>query len=269
MNARRIGWLVAFIAASACTSLVDAPARETPFVYLLLSPAPVTRRDVVADSTPWALVVSTITPIEARYRSVERFRLRRAADNATFVWNVRAKTGLAGDSFGLEIDGGANANVILDVTGDSGTLGWRSLTGRSTYTLDVVSEGASISGVATIPDRPVLQLTEQGTAHIVRWNKTAGAVGYFVETLSEEGAGRFSSDTAFRWCESDVPGSPPPRTLRVVALDRNAYRYFTDSTAASVGLSGALGLFGGANEARLTLAGPPLPADEACYATRP
>jgi hypothetical protein len=269
VNARRLLCVAAIFASSACASLVDVPARDRPFVYLLLSPAPVTRREDVADSMPWALVASTVTPIEARYRTVERFRLRRVADNASFVWTTIPMTGRAGNSYGIVIDGGANANVVLHAAGDSGALGWRSLSGGSTYALDVLSEGTSITGMATIPARPILQLTEQGTAHIVRWTRSAGAAGYFVETLGEEGAGRFSSDTAFRWCEREIFGSPAPRTLRVVALDQNAYWYFTDSTAAGIGLSGALGLFGGANEARLTLSGPPVPADDACYDTRP
>ena len=254
---------------SACGSIVDAPARDTSFIYLLLSPSPVTSRQVIADSTPWALVASTITPIDARYRSVERFRLRRESDGASFVWRSKQLVGKLGSYSGVVIDGGANANVILTAGGDSGAFGWRSLAEGATYSLDVMSEGAAITGVATIPERPVLQLTEQGTAHVVRWSRVAGAAGYFVQKLSEGGAGTVSTDTAYVWCELDISGTPPARVLRVVALDQNAYRYFADSTLAGAGVTGALGLFGGANEARLTLTGPPEPADQSCYTTRP
>ena len=269
MRSRNLIGQAGLVLANACGSIVDAPSRDTPFIYLLLSPSPVTRRISVADSTPWALVASTITPIDARYRSVDRFRLRRESDGASFVWRSRQLTGKLGAYFGVVVDSGTNANVVLTAAGDSGALGWRSLLDGATYSLDVMSEGVAITGVATIPERPVLQLTEQGTAHVVRWNKVAGAAGYFVETLTALGSGRVSTDTAYVWCEQEVFGAPPPRVLRVVALDQNAYRYLADSTLASAGVTGALGLFGGANEAKLTLTGPPVPAAQSCFTTRP
>lgn len=269
MIARGLVCLPAVLLSGACGSIVDAPARDTPFLYLLLSPSPVTSREIVADSTPWALVASTITPIDARYRSVERFRLRRESDGASYVWRARQLTGKLGTYFGVVIDGGTQANVILTAAGDSGAFGWRSLIEGGTYALDVMSEGVGITGTTTIPARPALEVTEEGTAHIVRWPRAYGAAGYHVRASDDFGPVRISADTAFVWCEHVTPGVPPPRRLRVVALDTNAFRYFGDSTVSAAGVTGALGLFGGANEARLELPGAPMEAGPDCSRVKP
>lgn len=253
----------------ACGGIVDAPVRDTPFVYALVSPAPVTRRAVVQDSTPWALLLTGRSPIEVSYRRVERFRMRRVRDAASFVWLPRTMTGTPDARFGLQVDGGAGANVHLRETGDSGGLGWRALTGGDSYTLEVLAEGASITGSATIPAAPQPVYSDVGSAHVVRWPRAPGAAGYFVQPMDMDFP-HFTVDTAFVWCESGWSGpSPSPRTLRIVALDANAYRYLSDTSVASAGLTGALGLFGGANEARLTLSGEPPPYDPECFMTRP
>lgn len=268
MIARRVVAALLAVMLAGCGGITDPPVGDTPFVYLLLSPTPVSNLSVVADSTPWALVATLETPVVARYREVTSFRVERVRDGADFVWLPRVVAGQFPGGFdGVLVAGGANANVTLAASGDSGGLGWRALTGADEYTLHVVAGGSgAISGRATIPEQPLLQLTESGSAHIVRWPRARGAAGYYVAP-SDAAYGRFTTDTAFVWCES--PYGPPdaPRYLRVVALDANAFRYLGDTTTAQAGLEGAVGLFGGANETRIAPTAPrPTGYDPSCAA---
>lgn len=254
------------VMAAACTGITDNP-RERPFVYLLLAATPVTSRATAPDSAPWAAVLTTRTPVDARYRDVEAFRLRRVRDGAVFIWRRRDVDEAAIGRIGFFVDGGSNANVTLTAAGDSGGLGWRALTEDDRYDLEIRSGGLTISGSAAIPPRPRLQLVERGTAHIVYWPRTPAAAAFYVDADNDRRIGTFTTDTAFVWCEVPVLGGS--RRLRVVALDENALRYLRDSTTAQAGLDGALGLFGGASEARLTLTGPPVNADAGCALTHP
>lgn len=247
---------------ASCGGITDAPPRDTPFVYLLLSPVPI---DAGPDSTPWALVATVRSPIEANYRTPVRFRVRRERDASEFVWMARDLAGsLPGSFAGVQLEHGANANVTLSAGGDSGALGWRSLTGGDIYALTTDAGGSRITGRAVIPEKPALQLVERGSAHVVTWQRARGAAGYFVRP-SEYASGRFTPDTQFVWCE--LPGSGPsaPRYLRVVALDSNAYRYLADSAVDRAGVVGALGLFGGAFEERVSPTSPrPTTIDPNC-----
>jgi hypothetical protein len=248
------------LVAAGCGGIADAPRTDTPFVYLLLSPTPL---GVVADSALWALVATVHTPVDADYLAPSSFRMQRASDGALFVWGTRPLSGaLPGGYAGVDVVGGANANVILSSAGDSGGLGWRALTWGSAYTLHAELPGATIEGRTTIPARPQLRIDEVGSAHLVSWPHAAGAAGYFVRP-GDYGYGRFTADTQFLWCE--IPGDVPPaqRFISVVALDTNAYRYLGDSTTAQAGLTGALGLFGGAAESRLAPSTPPPSAGDA------
>jgi hypothetical protein len=270
VSARRAMLLLLAGGLLGCAGITDPPAGDTPFVYLLLSPTPVSNLQAVADSTPWAVVATLPTLVDARYRSTASFHLRRTRDGALFVWQSREMTaGFPGGWDELIVAGGANANVTLAAAGDSGGLGWRALTGGDTYTLDAIAEGTHITGEATIPERPMLAITDSGSAHTVRWPKARGAAGYYVAPAGRP-LGSFTTDTAIKWCENpyDPPGSP--RYVRVVALDANAFRYLGDTTTAQAGVHGALGLFGGANEARIEPSTPrPTDIDPNCSPVLP
>lgn len=243
-----------------CAGITDPPTSDTPFVYLLLSPTPVSNLHTVADSTPWAVVATLPTLVDARYRSISSFHVRRTDDGALFIWRPRQVTAaFPGGYDEMVVAGGTNANVTLAAAGDSGGLGWRALTGGRSYTLDVIAEGTHITGEATVPERPMLVIADSGSGHVVRWPRARGAAGYYVAPANRP-SGSFTADTAVKWCENPYDPPDAPRYVRVVALDTNAFRYLGDTTTAQAGVHGALGLFGGANEARIEPA-TPRPAD--------
>jgi hypothetical protein len=237
---------------------------------------------LMSDSSVTATLLTGATAPQLRYRTAESFVMRRARDGAEFAWIPRPQTDTASvalDHFTNNVD--VSGNLRLPSAGIGPRLGWTGLEPGESYDLDVVSEGIRFTGRTVLPGRPAPRVGPPDAAgtRVVSWSPVVGAAGYTLRFLfAQDTAARaelrqrvslptvpilgarsvqtacpggrsevifVQTDTLFRVPEKSLVG--PPLTVRVIALDTNLTCYLTDSTRARSGLSGALGVFGGAS----------------------
>jgi hypothetical protein len=227
------------------------PVNEEPFLFLLVAPTPATRGGVVEDSTVYALLLTTGTPLQSTPRTAERFTMTRSRDAAAFAWGASSVD--PRDFFpsyrGVSMHRGGN--YALAERAAAPMAGRTDLRALDTLTLGITTLGREIRGTTVIPAAPVMSLGRDGTRDVVHWPRSAGAAGYQIT-----GYGTFpfiTADTLFVLFELEVEPGAPPLALHVTALDTNAYRYLSDSTVSRAGLTGAYGVFGAINGASLRL----------------
>jgi hypothetical protein len=148
----------------------------------------------------------------------------------------------------------SDGNYLLNhVTSPSG-LGSDSIVPLESYTLTIDTRGSQITGVTTVPAIPQPRLVVEGSRRFIVWGRVSGAAGYI------QGPGGFfqgflTSDTLVE-LGSQEQFQPPFTRFGVIALDTNAFRYLSDTTRASAGLVGGLGLFGAASAATISVPNP-------------
>ena len=255
-------WLLGAAAALACVQSISAcakdstltPVSDAPFVFVVLtsSQAPIGGPSQ-ADSSIIGLLLTVGSPISSPFRRAERFEMRRASDGALFAWAERTPSSSTGgaDYRGIRSsDGNYLLSHMTTVTG----LGADSITPLESYTLTIDTGGSQITGVTTVPAIPQPRLVVEGTRRFIVWGRVSGAAGY-IPGPSGFSQGFVTSDTLVE-LRSDQFGFPPIFQFGVIALDTNAFRYLSDTTRASAGLVGGLGLFGAASAATISVTTP-------------
>jgi hypothetical protein len=117
--------------------------------------------------------------------------------------------------------------------------------------------GRIVTGSVTTPAAPVPEIIVIGGVRSVVFSPVAGAAGYLVDADTDRSPARIVTDTVvpLRYDREQMFLPPNPK-FRVIALDPNLFRYASDTTVASAGLTGALGVFGAATGATLSLPTP-------------
>jgi hypothetical protein len=230
------------------------PASNAPFVFIVLTSSHVgIGAEPEPDSSIIALLLTVGTAFASPFRTAERFEMQRSSDGALFGWTERTPSSARRpvDDRGISVTDG---NYILNHATTAGGLGADSIAPLESYTLTIDTEGSLITGRTTVPGLPQPRLVTEGTQRFVVFPPVPGAAGYIEHADTEhEVFGPFlSTDTVLelRFGRQPIPQNPE---FRVVALDTNAFRYLSDTTRASAGLVGALGLFGAASSARIAL----------------
>lgn len=244
--------LILFGGMSACTDdpLTPAPS-DVPFLYLLIAPTPLPRAgEAPADSTIYALLLTTGTPLQTSPRTAEQFRMTRTRDGAAFAWSASTIDSLfANYRVASFFNGG---NYALAERGSAQGAGRSDLRALDTLVLRVTTQGRELQGTTVIPARPALALAREGAQWVVRWPRAAGAAAYHI-TGYLTGFPEITTDTFYVLFPRDgIPGTPQPE-LRVTALDTNVYRYLVDSSRVRAGIQGGYGLFGAFNGTSIRL----------------
>lgn len=236
--------LAAAIAVTGCASDTPLVVRtDQPMFYLVLT------ADSLYDYEPGirAILANTATPVNVEYRSAQEFLMRRESDDAVFDWREDV---LPGDSLGA-----AFGNYVLAESASTRGLGRRDLEPGDTYSVDVVLDGATITGGVTIPERPrpVLIVRDDGRRMVV-WPRVPAAGLYLLNAESDFVEGYATTDT-FYVLRDEFPFAPgsPPRPFTVTALDTNLARYRSDTTLRSSGIEGAYGLLGAKSRATIDI----------------
>lgn len=230
------------------------PESDAPFLYLILSQAPIpTSALVPADSTVNAFLLTVGTPLSSPYRSAERFEMRRKADGAMFRWREGArhlKEPPAGHR-GLALTNGAS--YVLDEDSSALGLGRRQLRALETYAIRIETGGVVITGEARIPAAPIATLVRTDSGMAVVWKRAEGAAAYFFQADTERFTGFFMTDTVVQLHFDRGDGTPAQPQARIIAYDSSVARYVADSTIGRAGITGALGIFGAVSSTRLQL----------------
>jgi hypothetical protein len=255
--------LLGAAAALACVQSISAcakdstltPVSDAPFVFVVLtsSQAPIGGPSQ-ADSSIMGLLLTVGSPISSPFRRAERFEMRRASDGALFGWAERTPSSSAG---GADFRGisSSDGNYLLNHATTASGLGSDSIRALESYTLTIDTQGSRITGVATVPAIPQLRVVVEGSRRFIVWGRVSGAAGYI------QGPGGFfqgflTSDTLIELRSDPQFALPPITQFGVIALDTNAFRYLSDTTRASAGLVGGLGLFGAASAATISVPNP-------------
>jgi hypothetical protein len=227
------------------------PVSDAPFVFVVLtsSQAPIGGPSQ-ADSSIMGLLLTVGSPISSPFRRAERFEMHRVSDGALFAWAERTpSSNLGGADFrGISSSDG---NYLLNHATSPSALGSDSIRPLETYTLAIDTRGAQITGVTTVPAIPQLRVVVEGSRRFIVWGRVSGAAGY-IQGPSGFFQGFVTSDTLVE-LRSQEQFQPPFTQFGVIALDTNAFRYLSDTTRASAGLVGGLGLFGAASAASITV----------------
>lgn len=169
-------------------------------------------------------------------KPAERIVVRRQRDRA--LLNVLPFTPPPGSRVGY--------NYALAESTTVQGLGWRDLRPGETYELEVQTQGRSVTGRTTIPERPVLRVVYGTTIDTVFWSRSSTAAAY-------ESDYRSASDTSML-----VPRVSEPTAVYVTAVDQNYAAYAQDHRLLRSGIIGAFGLFGSSTTASITIT-PPAP----------
>jgi hypothetical protein len=231
-----------------------------PGLTLILERAPrsIFGPDDVADSALYALLVTSATAIESKYRTAEVFRMTRRSDGREFAWEPVPRTGGLGgnDDMLLLQDVG---NFALPWRGTAGRLGREDLVGGDVIDLFVVTEGRTVEGSVTMPGEPELTLREVDGVRSVHWRPIPGAASYQYSADTDDllGFARSISDTSYvlRY-DRDPQHRPDPAYFHLRVVDANLVSPTvlpSGYARPSVGLSGGYGYFGGMAQARLLL----------------
>jgi hypothetical protein len=256
--------LLGAAAALACVQSISACANESPitpvsdapfvFVVLTSSQAPIGGPSQ-PDSSIMGLLLTIGSPISSPFRRAERFEMRRASDGALFAWAERTPSSNQG---GADYRGitSSDGNYLLNRRTSAGGLGSDSIRPLESYSLTVDTQGSQITGVTTVPAIPQPRLVVEGSRRFIVWGRVSGAAGYIESTGGFFHQGFVTSDTLIELrSDGQFPG-PPITQFGLIALDTNAFRYLSDTTRASAGLVGGLGLFGAASAATITVPSP-------------
>ena len=226
-----------------------------PFVYLILSPGPLPVPGAPSDSAIRALLLTVGSSSGAMFRHAERFQLARSRDASLF--NVAERSPAPGvPAFeGREINQ-ADGNYVVPVSPAQG-LGALDIRPLESYDLTIETSGRIVTGVVVVPAEPAPRMVVLAGVRTVVFPPVAGAVAYLVSADTERWPPRLVTDTVVQLRYDREPMFVPPSPeFRIVALDSNFYRYVSDTTVATAGLTGALGVFAGASSARLSLPQP-------------
>jgi hypothetical protein len=251
--------LLGAAAALACVQWISAcakdstltPVSDAPFVFVVLtsSQAPIGGPSQ-ADSSIMGLLLTVGSPISSPFRRAERFEMRRASDGALFAWAERTPSSNLGGADFRGINASDGNYLLNHVTSPSG-LGSDSIVPLESYTLTIDTRGSQITGVTTVPAIPQPRLVVEGTRRFIVWGRVSGAAGY-IESNSGFFQGFITADTLIE-LPPENQFQFPITQFGVIALDTNAFRYLSDTTRASAGLVGGLGLFGAASAATITV----------------
>lgn len=230
------------------------PTSSEPFIYLVLSPEPLpTGGPPPADSSILALLLTVGSPARSPFRLAERFEIRSTSDGSVFRWQgvtpsaVETPVGYRGVSL-------SSANYVLKNNGSPGSSGANAIRPLASYDLLIETENRVAKGRITIPGRPNPRLVTTDSRRFVVFSPVPGAAAYYVSADTEVFPGVFTRDTVLELRYERPPMSlPVSPEFRVIAVETNLYRYLSDTTIASAGIEGGLGVFGGASSARIPL----------------
>ncbi|HEY8469722.1 MAG TPA: hypothetical protein VIL18_08770 [Longimicrobiales bacterium] len=213
---------------------IVVPESDEPFLFLVLNWRTLSNYDLETFSQH-ALLITAGSPDESpRYRSAQRFEMRRASDGALFDW--RAHTRLYPEASGsidfIELNW---ANYYLPQESSGNGLAYRDLEPGETYELEIETEGVVLRGRATIPESFTVSILVQDGRRIAVWPRVRGAGGYIVGV-----EGELQPDTTYV-IPADVPAGA---LLQVRALDENLYRYLADDRVGRSGIDRGYGVFG-------------------------
>lgn len=225
------------------TDDVIAPESDEPFLFLVLNWRTLSNYDLETFSQH-ALLVTAGSPSEhPRYRSAQRFEMRRASDGAPFDW--RAHTGLDPEAAGsidfIELNW---ANYYLPEESSGNGLAYGDLEPGETYELEIETEGVTLRGRATMPESFTVSVLVQDGRRIAVWPRVRGAGGYIVGV-----EGELQADTSYV-IPADVPAAA---RLEVRAVDENLYRYLADERVGRSGIDRGYGVFGAVVFASVTV----------------
>jgi hypothetical protein len=238
-----------------CNDAFSTSSEPQPFVYLVVSRGALPGSAVdPADSSVKALLL-TVGSSGASFRRAEQFQLVRTRDDSLFMIqeSQTAAQGVFDARHGLRTD---DANYVLPFSPVSG-LGARDVEPLNSYRLRIETGGNIVTGNVAVPATPVPRLVVVDGARSVVFPPAIGAAGYVVEADTETWPATLITDTVvhLRYDRGATIIPPNPR-FRVIAVDPNLFNYVADTTVASAGLNGALGVFGAATAATLDLPPP-------------
>jgi len=198
------------------------------------------------------VVATTATPLQLEYRSVERFLMSRGSDGMRFAWRAIAATQTTPD--GRPLTTPIGGNYMLSERAGTDGLGRFDLVPGESYALDILTLGQRVTGSVNIPERPVPRLAERGGRRFVEWSRSRGAAKYLLQVDTDVQGTATVSDTFYALRDDLESGALPARPrIRITAVDSNWWRYVSDSTVTTAGVSGAYGLFGALVSAELDL----------------
>ena len=228
------------------------PVSDAPFVFVVLTSTQTTIGPPPLDSSIVGVLLTAGSPLSSPFRHAESFEVQRASDGALFPWTERVPdSGLTGADFrGIAF---ADGNYTLKHTSTTDGLGADSIAPLQSYLLSISTQGSQVTGRTTVPAIPQPRLIVDGARRFVVFGPVAGAAGYIPSAETEIFEGALTTDTILELHYGRGDVTPPNPQFQVIALDTNAFRYVSDTTLTTSGLVGALGLFGSASSARLTL----------------
>lgn len=245
MVTRRGRWaalLLAGMAAGGCEgSEIVVPTSEEPFLYLVLNERTVDRSTPAGRVGQHALLLTTGAATESpRYRTAERFDMRRASDGAGFAWRKEnVPNGDPGSLPGVSLEYW-NFHLPRDAR-----LGADALAPGESYELLVESGGEVIRGRVTVPEEFTASTFERDGRRIAVWPRVAGAAGYRIEAA--DGRVVVQRDTSYVIPDEAIEGG----TLDIEALDPNLFTYVADNRTARAGIDRGYGVFGAMTAARI------------------
>lgn len=198
------------------------------------------------------MLLTTGTPLSSPFREAQLFELYRLPDSAKYSWTKNPDAPSA-DPVGFRGTSLAFGNYILAEQSGSGTLGRRDLTLGASYSLHVLTDGRTIRGHAILPMAPDPRIVLRDGRRMAIWSAAAGAAAYLVDADTETAGPRMTIDTVFELRYDRGTATPGEPELRLTAIDANLFRYVTDMSAVSAGLTGAFGVFGATVTTRIPM----------------
>lgn len=250
---RKVAALAVLLSVAACANADDLLGYSSDAALYLVLTRQVSTSEDSRDSSLYALLVTTGSPVASEYRNAESFQLTRASDGAVYGWRAIGRSGTL-----RNVTGGVllteQANFELPWNSSSLGLGRVDLAEGASYELMIVSGDRTINGSTFLPETPNLELRREQAGTSVHWSRSTGAAAYFVIVDTDSPGAIVTLDTSYSLLFNRPEETrPAPAKIRIIAMDSNLYRYVTDTTITRAGLEGALGVFGGAssNEAIL------------------
>jgi hypothetical protein len=235
---------------------LSAPPSSDPYVFLIISPEPLPSKFVqIADTSLQALLLTAGSASGAPQRHAEVFQLTSPTDGSTFTFLERR---MSGEAPGIGRNGAdvEDGNYILPFPSHPPARGASELAPLGSYDLRIETGGRIIDGRTRIPDRPQLTVFSDGAKRFVTFPPAAGAAAYLVNGDTELRTRITTANTIELFYDVNPAFVPANPQFNVVALDSNTVRFISDSTRASSGINGGLGLFGSATPARVTVPAP-------------
>lgn len=223
---------------------VTEPARDEPFVYLVLNERSISHYGDPSLLSQHALLVTSGVPTESpRYREAQRFEMRAISDRRGFDW--RRYDGLLADPGTYSGISMKYANFYLSETASIRGMGAKDLRAGDGYELYIETDGRVIRGATRIPESFIVSLQEHQGRLTAVWPQVKGAAGYRI-SLSD-GASEIRVDTTLMIPDALRAGG----LLTVYALDENLYRYTMSDGVGRAGIDGGYGVLGAVSVARV------------------